>query len=173
MSVSISVNLPAQPSSSVVDGAIAYIPLGGDGYEAPHSMFQGVVNLDADASGGTQTISIFADPRFQSMVQFFTTNTAAPAADKVVQWFCQPSNNAAGVYTLARTCANLARCGLAMTPPLVMPWANWSVQQGNVDTEDMFLDFTILNYAIDCTHKVPLNIILASIPQAGLISPTL
>lgn len=173
MSVGITVDLPDQPGASTADGQINIIPLGGDGYVAPQSMYSGVINLDADVSGGNQTITVTRDPRFEQLVSFFTFTTIAPSADKVVTWFCQPSADAPTVFAMSQTCATVNRCGLTMQPPLIMPWLNWTVQQGNVDSEDATLNFQIYNYAIDCTKKVPLNIILASVPSVGLIFPSI
>lgn len=63
------VTLPAQPPV----GSTTYIPLGGDGYSAPHAAYavKGF-SLAHDASGGNAHIGVTMDNRFCSLVSYCT-----------------------------------------------------------------------------------------------------
>lgn len=83
MSVSVTLQLPAQPAVGVVQ----LVPLGGDGYSAPKAMFT-VNSLTAvsDASGGLTSIQLLMDQNYSSLVAFMSmTVLQALAADVQVQ----------------------------------------------------------------------------------------
>ena len=69
LSVSETTQLPAQPTTGVVE----YIPLGGDGFTAPKFAYSIIgYDVDADASGGTLTAVLEMDPRYASLIGFVT-----------------------------------------------------------------------------------------------------
>ena len=67
MAVAQTITLPAQPA----DGAVQYVPLGGDGFRAPFAAYS-VINMevDHDASGGACSQTIQMDMRYVSLVSF-------------------------------------------------------------------------------------------------------
>lgn len=63
MSVTETFTLPAQPTN----GAAEQIPLGGDGFQAPHSEVVALASLDGDASGGVLQLKLRPDARYVSV----------------------------------------------------------------------------------------------------------
>jgi len=67
VSVTSSFTLPAQPAT----GAAIQVPLGGDGFAAPHSaVVLRNVNLAHDASGGSAIMETILDDRYVSLVSY-------------------------------------------------------------------------------------------------------
>lgn len=79
MAIADTVTLPAQPTS----GRVHIVPLGGDGFTAPHSMYTiSDMALTGDVAGGSLQMDIIFDERYCSLVQFVTfRNAQATPAD--------------------------------------------------------------------------------------------
>lgn len=82
MSVAITVALPNQPAT----GAVVWTPLGGDGRTAPLGCWLINFQIQGDASGGTATLSIVADPRYTNLFAWAnpTVSSAAGAPDMLI-----------------------------------------------------------------------------------------
>ncbi len=85
MAVASTITLPAQPSQ----GAVTWVPLGGDGVTAPIGYYDVDVQLVGDASGGNAVIAITFDARY--------TNLCAWANVKVF------ADTAAGEFSISMT----------------------------------------------------------------------
>lgn len=83
MSVAIVVTLPDQPSQ----GQTVYIPLGGDGRQAPLGCYFVTAEVDGDAGGGTASITINFDPRYTNLVAYcnFLITADAAAGDFMIR----------------------------------------------------------------------------------------
>jgi len=69
MSVSLQFTLPAQATT----GRVKYIPLGGDGFQAPFAAYAiSGVTLTGDAGGGSASINCTLDNRYVSLVAYST-----------------------------------------------------------------------------------------------------
>lgn len=119
MAVLTQVQLPDQPS----DGSVVYTPLGGNGFQAPHSMFDFSVQATGDASGGNVVLQLFMDPRFVSLVNW-VSGTGNPATGDIGNAMSLTTNEGSGVgisdYSPATQAAALS-VGAAKTwqPPCV------------------------------------------------------
>lgn len=82
MSVASTIALPAQPTT----GASVYTPLGGDGQTAPLGCYLVNFQIAGDASGGTATLTITADPRYTNLFAWLnpTVSSAAGAGDFLI-----------------------------------------------------------------------------------------
>lgn len=69
--------MPAQPVTGLVD----YIPLGGNGFTAPHAAYSFQVTLAGDASGGSNAITLEMDPQFLSLISYLQCTVSGAAAD--------------------------------------------------------------------------------------------
>lgn len=73
ISVIETVTLPAQPTN----GAVDYIPLGGNGYSAPHAAYSVVgMTVTGDAGGGSAGLDVTMDDRYCSLITYITFNIA-------------------------------------------------------------------------------------------------
>lgn len=79
MAVTETVTLPDQPTI----GFVRYVPLGGNGYQAPFAQY--VIDnfaLAGDVSGGAVQHQVIMDPRYSSLVAYLSiTNVQASSAD--------------------------------------------------------------------------------------------
>jgi len=73
MSVSVTVELPDQPT----DGLVSVIDLGGDGFSSPRSVLQFRVVSDGDGSSGFNTISVQMDPVYTAVVSYLAVSGSA------------------------------------------------------------------------------------------------
>lgn len=73
MSVAEDWTLPAQPTI----GTVNYVPLGGDGFQAPFAAYNVMgAAIVGDAGGGSARVTCRMDDRFCSLVAFFTGQNA-------------------------------------------------------------------------------------------------
>lgn len=178
MTVSSTVTLPAQPST----GQAIYHPLGGDGWLAPKAAFTVFNTLAMDASGGNSVSTIVFDSRFESilvLMQAHLTGGVA-AAEFEAQLIQNPridSGNAGirvrafgtSIFLDALSDQNL----WTWAPPLLVNQASASITTPNVDGDTVHQFAWIFMYNIRVFEKVPLNVILSSIPSiAGQTPPS-
>lgn len=63
-----------------------YIPLGGDGFAAPHFCWAvGPIFLAGDASGGNAEISVTMDDRYCSLITYMNHGLAGPTNTEILQ----------------------------------------------------------------------------------------
>lgn len=162
MSVSVTLNLPEQPSS----GLLQIKPLGGDGYTSPQSYYLLEINQVSGAGGGTNTILVNLDPQYQCVVALMQTNLASPAADRVVRLDIFPEG-LFPEFSIQAVMAFDADVGsnLMYSPPPLFNQRRVSAITDAVDTETLALRLVIYNFKRDAFQKVPLNILLESLPR--------
>ncbi len=77
MSVTSTVTLPAQPT----DGTVDYVPLGGNGFNAPLAAYSVVSHaVTGDAGGGFAQLEVVMDDRFTSLIAYATLQNAQVAS---------------------------------------------------------------------------------------------
>lgn len=167
MSVSSSLTLPAQPAI----GSSFFVPLGGDGFTSPMSMFEVAITQDSDASGGTNVATVNFDTRFESVVvrAEIAVDSVTAAADYAMV-LNQSQSNRIGIRTQGQTDFN-ALVGInhaAWDLPPIMNAQNIRFEADNVDaTETAFFSCLVYNFNIDASRRMPLAILLASLPRAS------
>lgn len=92
MSVTATIALPSQPAT----GLLEYIPLGGDGIQAPHGVYALEAALSSDGGGGTNTITVEMDPQYSTLVQYVTIAMGSSAAAQIT--FLQVRNTVCDTY---------------------------------------------------------------------------
>lgn len=162
MSVSITLTLPSQPAA----GVVRLRPLGGDGYSSPQSMY--IVDCDSvsDASGGVNTITVNLDPQYQSVISLIATQLESGTADVPVFITLHPEGltPSFGVQKDMKFNSDVGS-NLLYAPPPMFNAVRVLTRTDNVDTETLHLAFIAHNFKRDAFQKVPLNIILASLPR--------
>lgn len=95
IAVSQTVTLPAQPTV----GTVNYIPLGGNGYTAPHAAYSiSGFAVTGATGGGAAALRVNLDPRFCSLVGFvFFQNIQATPADAEFRMFIDGGGSPAQV----------------------------------------------------------------------------
>ncbi len=176
MSVSLGVQLPDQPSGS---GVTIEGTLGGPGMVAPHSFQDCSINLESDASAGTNFVWVTTDPRWTSVFAYATAEVTSGAAaiplridlvgnigvrgpgfrgnmlldaglPQTLTWYPPPF---LGTSPLKTTDATFPFRMLAQIP--------------NTDTENLSLNIRVYNFQKDIQQRVPLSVLFASLPRGG------
>ncbi len=165
MSVTASLTLPAQPASGQVD----IRPLGGNGYVSPQSFYLVNINLVSDASGGTNTITVNLDPQYQGVISLMQTRLLSAAADRIVRLTLAPEIWAAVALSFSvqgtQVVDSDVGSNLMFSPPPLFDSSRAEAIVDNVDTETFTLRMLIYNFKRDAFQKVPLNVLLASLPR--------
>ncbi len=164
MAVTESVTLGDQPSA----GTIVYQPLAGDGWSSPHSMYVLNIPIAQDASGGVIAIRVSRDPRWEHLagvMGFLNTNTTAAAVQ-----FDITSQDAVGPFFMVGAVPGLlpggTQAGVWVPPPIINP-QTMNVRAANVDTFTLTMTGLIYNFRHSASLRVPLAVLLASIPTGG------
>ncbi len=171
MSVTATLQLPEQPAS----GSTIWVPLGGNGYTAPHSMFEVDLQLANDASGGDTRLFILTDPRWESIIHRVELVVASSAAQAE---FTLNLNISAIAGFPPKVPMNLS--GEMDFSTLTGTSAAWwdlpphidaqqiSCTLDNVDaTETSIIRAWVYNFHKDASQRVPLGVLLSSIPRSG------
>lgn len=163
MSVTESLVLPAQPTS----GKVTLVPLGGDGFSAPHAAYMIETMLaTGDASGTFVRLQVTMDERFCSLPSYVTGQIGqATPADADYRWTFGTTVdqgvlvNTADVVSSAVNCAKTWR-----PPPVIQPGggkaAKLFMTYKNVDGDTYFLDSLIYLFDIRARERGPLGYLL-------------
>lgn len=176
MSVSSTVQLPNNPDS----GAVDLVPLGGDGFSSPISLYIVKVDLDSDAGGGNNRITIRFDVRYTSIVSYaslqITSGAAAIGARLEIR--TNGDENVAIQQELPVVSVSGSNTTNAMlwTPPALMVSAAHSATEtdppvlrgtiDNTDTESQILTARIYNFDKRARELAPLHVLLASLTRS-------
>jgi len=173
MAVTDTVVLPAQPTT----GALTFVPLGGDGFTAPHSAY--VLNnqqVTSDASGGATSLIAQMDPRFVSLVSFGSMRMIQAADTAVdVRWVIGPATGGVQIPQIIRQglITDIASGITSSTisdvfnpTPLLLPGAGQTgqllCQVVNVDTDILLMSAYIYNFDIRVRELTPMGPLLWS-----------
>lgn len=146
-----------------------YIPLGGDGWTAPHSVWEVSQLLAGDGGGGNSQITINFDERFQSVVSYVNmrNSNASTAVEMLIQIL--PRNRSApqlmafanAVPLLGLTSENL----FTWCPPPIVGLGRAISTKVNTSGDTHIFQMYLYNFDINVLQKVPLNLILSSLPR--------
>lgn len=167
MSVSVTVALPTQPAA----GSSVYQPLGGNGYTAPNSYYSVLTQLAGDASGGTNTITVTLDPRFEcivSLVQSFQTGGAAAVEHEtqLLQQLPTAAPHRARASGTGQFEGALSDTSVfSWSPPLIIDPLSVIARTENVDGDTHNALIWIYNFNKRASEVTPLNILLAALPS--------
>ncbi len=165
MSVTETLVLPNQPTT----GSVVIRPLGGDGYSAPQSYYLVDFRLDSDASGGTNILRVDLDPQFQNVVSLMHASMVGGLADRITRLdIFEASRVETGPRFAVQ--ANMVRNSdtgthLLYAPPAMFDVGRCEAAVDNVDSEEFRLNLLVYNFRRDAFNRVPLNILLASLPR--------
>lgn len=166
MSVTETINLPAQPTT----GTVRYGPMGGDGWTAPLARYEIEASLDMDGSGGTWRIAINMDPQFMSVVALMGLLTDQGSDTIAFSMDCRL--DAANVqYRVAGDLKQLHSTNaqaLWALPPIIDPVAI-DFRLVNTDTFDGIGTCTIYLFKKSAQHVVPINVIMSCLPRSGSV----
>jgi len=171
MSVTATIILPNQPAA----GDVIYVPLGGDGWTSPMSLYEVNLQLANDASGGDTRLFVITDPRFEAVIHRAEVVVASQAAQAEFTFNLNISAVAGRSpkvpmnYQGEMDFSTLTGTGAAFwdLPPHIDA-QQIATTTDNVDaTELTILRAWIYNFHRDASRRVPLSILLASIPRSG------
>ncbi len=165
MAVAVAVTLPDQPGI----GINVYNPLGGDGWTAPHSVAEISVSSAGDASGGNNSIALTFDPRFTSIVSYARLVNSSASAGIEMSLIMLPTGRAQpqveafanAVPVKSLTAQNV----MTWTPPPIPHMGSLHALTTNTNGDTISLMGYIYQFQVNVLQKVPLNIILASLPR--------
>ncbi len=144
------------------------VPLGGDGFVSPHSVYYlNSIRGEGDASGGTNEVLVRLDTRYQCIcTNLRTLNTGAAATVEVRMTISAGqslalSHNSIGLWT---DVDDVSRGSWA--PPLIFDATHISLKTANVDGDDLLLTALVYCFNKEASQRVPLAQLLASIPRS-------
>lgn len=170
MAVASTLQLPGQPGV----GFSRLIPLNGDGFTSPKSIYELQVSLTGDATGGLSTITVDLDPRYLSMIlRMDVVHLGSTTADEfqLIQRLQGSSANSSVVGTLTiNDASNFDPTSGWWDPPTLLPIDQISSIIVNVDTNALILTAWIYNFDINALNTIPLAVLLRSFPRASAFS---
>lgn len=175
VAITTSRTLPAQPTIGVVN----YVPLGGDGFTAPHAAYAvSGFGQNGTATGGVAKIVLTMDPRFVSLVSYVTYSIEqAASADAEVALLLSASD---GHVPQQKHQALITAVADAFTPQVAVTWApspvllpggakspNIVCSAVNVDANTYFLSTFIYLFNIRVREETPMGPLLWSRGSVG------
>lgn len=168
MTVSSTVTLPNQPT----DGLVEFVPLGGDGYLAPLAQYiVSEFKVDGDVSGGSSQLFLNMDPQYQGLVQLISFRMDGATAD--VDMVCSITTKNLGFsdtwsgVLLDKTIAGITNVRGSYAPAPLFDFGQVNCVVPNVDGDDLTLGLIINCFARDASRKVPMGILLSSLPRGA------
>lgn len=171
MSVTSTVELPAQPSA----GNVQESALAGAGAWAPHSETHVNLSLEADVSGGTMTLEVRMDPRWDCMVGWVQLELLSQAADRQVQFILDPAGNlrlGSGMLLVNQGVSSLNMATWVPPPqilisPVGSTLSALRVVLPNTDTEDATIHVLVYNFRKNVKNTAALSAIYGVVPHAA------
>lgn len=162
--------LPDQPSAG---GTVGYIPLGGNGYDAPIAAYQiAGFQVIGDATGTSATLAVTMDPRYTSLVSYVTFSIAqATSADAdfratIARGTTFPTISASGAIEAVSSNVSSQEVTRTWEPaPAVLPGTTvlvptLQVQFVNVDTDIYTMSSMIYIFNIRARETTPMGPLL-------------
>jgi len=167
MSVIDTIVLPGQGAT----GSVRYVPLGGNGYTAPHAMFQvRAWAVTGDASGGTMRLDLTMDDRYCSLMAYASMTSDSANDPSGVRWVLQgaraPQMFRANLIPALSATINAGVIADTYLPPVfVTPGESpvtLSLVMLNEDTKIMQMHASIYVFNINARQKVPMHLLVAA-----------
>lgn len=163
--------LPAQPAI----GRAMYIPLGGNGFTAPHAAYHIVgAGIDCDVSGGSASVICQLDDRFVSLVSFWMFQSESAAADVDFRFTLagglSPIDvNQGTAAAVDADAGNGFRASASWIPPTVLmpggavgsPSNRLTCHIPNVDGTKLACSGMIYCFNIRAREVIPMNVLLS------------
>ncbi len=162
MAITDETTLPAQPAS----GTTVLVPLGGNGFTAPKSLFYVTVNLTGDATGGLLSIDVKRDERFEQLVDFMVIQNAGGAVVYRMDLFRDLGSRALVIGT--SNADTTISTGMWSPPALIDPHS-YRLSTANVDGVQVKLKMAIYNFDVRASELVPLELLLASVRRSSTL----
>ncbi len=168
VAISETVLMPGQPAT----GQVKYVPLGGNGYDAPHSAYSCFISHAMDASGGNSSINLQFDPRFTQMISYMRAEVVGVAADTAQRMFIRID----GDEIISDTTFGTYWVGTALSSRLWKPpgvvgtstqqdTAYMTSQMVNVDGDTHNFTCRVYNFDKRARELTPLPVLMASLPR--------
>jgi len=154
--------LPAQPAA----GSNEYIPLGGDGWTAPQSAFMVDMQITGDASGGNSVLTIERDNRFEQIVSFLSIESVHTLALQFALGIRRIPGITIHHVGVAPITTAVSLTSVLWAPPAFIDPTGWEAVFPNIDTIVSRFRCLVYNFNIQASHKIPLNILLSSLPRS-------
>lgn len=165
VSISTSFTLPGQPPSG---GFANLVGLHGDGFTSPTSMYLLQPTDVGDASGGGLSWNVTMDPRYVSVVAHMGFQVLAASGRVCRLSITGRTGNTvsvAGTAPITNILAAIAEFDWSPPPLVDVKTITWTIQ--NVDTNNYTGLCTIYNFDKEAMFRVPLSVILASLPRGS------
>ncbi len=170
MSVTSTVNLPAVGGTG---SHTDYIPLAGDGYSSPHSLYEVGVSLAGDAGGGSSTITLGFDPQYMSVLFLVDSHHNLSAAAHEFTFVLRTGDTVGDPTSVVRFSTvsildpNVTLDMAGWSPPPLVRGLRTEVVTDNVDGDNHVLNAWVYNFRKDAHLRVPLGVLLSSLPRTG------
>lgn len=164
MAITEILTLPNQPAV----GSVEYIPLGGNGFQAPQSAFMFDFRITGDASGGLVKWEVNRDERFEHIVSFLALESDAATA---MDYILGIRRRAGTTFHNTGQSPDGSVLGqdfttVLWTPPTMIDPITWIATTENQDTIDFKFKGIVYNFNIRASEIVPLGTLLASVPRS-------
>ncbi len=160
MSISLETILPAQPPA----GEIQFVPLGGDGWTSPQSVYFLNWQSTGDASGGTHQLRVSRDERFEQIGAYLGFR-AVGVTPRVIRFDAAVAEVVQAEH-IGTAVVDATINTLMYVPPLLINTTSWTIRTTNNDTEVITFRGMIYNFNVRASERVPLHILLASFPRS-------
>lgn len=165
MSVSEEFTLPGQPSGV---GGFTFRPLGGDGFTSPQAAYQlDQIEVSGDASGGNAEIHIHMDQHYQSLVSQIYAYAETATSAREVKFQVIAGTFSANVVSPGIYGAQDDNSRAAWMPPPIFDCDRIKLRWPNVLGINYQVSGMIYLFNRSASHRTPLSVLLASVPQAG------
>ncbi len=170
MAVTQTTQLPEQPAG----GSSRLIPLTGDGFTFPRSMYEVQALLAGDASAGNSDIQIDFDQRYTTLVVHveLVILGAAASQDYLLNLAMRLSSITAQVVgqTIQNSVSTLTPGIAWWDPPPLVPVESIQSTVANVNGDTTLLKVWSYNFDINALNTIPLSLMLAGLPRTALSS---
>lgn len=165
MAIGEDLTLPDQPAA----GSVVFLPLGGNGFLAPHSAFSIDMQITGDASGGGIAFRINRDERFEHLIQSMMLQVDGSAA---IQYKFEVFRENDSLFINGGTSSVTTASGgdgayQLWTPPAMIDPSFWRLKVTNVDGVQVKFKCLIYNFNIEASKKIPLNVLLQNVPRSA------
>ncbi len=166
MSVTETITLPAQPTV----GNTTFLPLGGNGFTSPHSMYTVAMAIDGDASGGIIQAKVNLDPRYAALISVMQGQSDSAVQADDYRFAIEAKG---GVFFLSNVgtmkySAWEAYNRITWNPSGLMDPDSASFQCVNVDaTETYSFSFIVYNFDINAPQQIALPQLFSVLPRAS------
>lgn len=177
VAVNVQLELPDQP----VDGSLILQPLGGGGFDSPHSVYRLQITLDGAAGGGANLIQVRFDPRYVQIVSALQVSILSGAGAIDVNVIIQDETGIGRAQLRTEipiTTVSGATNIISWTPEPLLVSAGIGVagdnpeircEIPNVDTEDMTMRCSIYNFNKRARELVPIEQMLRFLTRVSAV----